>query len=114
MSLVFLWGSVAYIILYVEPDLLKDVFIPGLYLPFFGLVGIAIWYSLALILRRMWGSLLLTITLVGGMILSTQGLMFWGLGLALLLTLVIESWYIYMSHEKNRTVHEQKNRDSGI
>ena len=104
-----MWGAVAYIIVRVEPSLLKDVFVPGLYLPFFGLVSIALWYTIALFIRSFWQSLLLTVTVMLAMILTTLQLMFWGLALVLLLTLVIESWYIYSSHEKNRAKHEPKN-----
>ena len=114
MSLFFLWGAVAYIIMYVEPALLKDILIPGMYLPFFGLFTIALWYTIALFVRSLGKSLLLTMTIVAALILSTLQLMFWGLALVLLLTLVSESWYIYSSHEKNRAKHEPKNRVSGI
>lgn len=37
----------------------------------------------------------LSVTLMAGVILSMMGVMHWGLALALLLTLVIEGWYIY-------------------
>ncbi len=114
MSLACLWGAVAYIIMYVEPALLKDILIPGLYLPFMAIVTIAVWYTIALFIHSFGKSLLLTMTLIVALILSTLQLMFWGLALVLLLTLGIESWYIYSSHEKNRTNHEPKNRVSGL
>lgn len=109
-----MWGAVAYIIVRVDPILLKDVLVPGMYLPFFGLVGIALWYTIALFIRSFWQSLLLTVTILLALVLSTLQLMFWGLALVLLLTLVIESWYIYTRHEKNRTKHEPKDRGTGI
>jgi hypothetical protein len=114
ISLIFLWGSVAYIILYVDPDLLKDILIPGLYLPFFVMLTIALWYTIALLTKSAGKSLLITITLVGAIMLTTLKLMFAGLALVILLTLGIESWYIYKSHEKNHTTHEQKDRVSGL
>lgn len=97
----FLWGAVALVVLYVEPELLKDIIIPGSYLPFFILLGIALWHSL----RNFW----IATTIMLGIILSSMELMHWGLALALLLTLVMESWYIYHRHEKIRTTHEHKN-----
>lgn len=109
-----LWGAVAYIIVRVEPNLIKDIWIPGLYLPFFVIVSVALWYTIALFVHSFWQSLLLTMTIVLSLILSTLQLMFWGLALVLLLTLVIESWYIYSNHEKNRTKHEPKDRGTGI
>lgn len=94
-GLVALWGAVLAMIVYIEPSLLRDVVIPGSYLPFFGLVTSAIWYSLALLTKSGLKSLWLSLTIVAGMILNMLGLMHWGLLIALLLTLVIESWYIY-------------------
>lgn len=101
LSLMFLWGAVALVVLYVEPELLKDIIIPGSYLPFFILLGIALWHSL----RNFW----IATTIMLGIILSSMELMHWGLALALLLTLVMESWYIYHRHEKIRTTNEHKN-----
>ena len=101
-------------IVFVEPDLIKDVVIPGSYLPFYLLVTLALWYSLALMTRTVGGSLVLTITLVGGMVGAMLHLMHGGLAIALLLTLVMESWYIYHRHEKIHTTNEQKNRDTSL
>ena len=101
LSLVFLWGAVAGVVLYVEPELLKDIIIPGSYLPFFVLLGIALWYSI----RSFW----IAITITFGIVLSSMQLMHWGLALTLLLTLVMESWYIYHRHEKISATDEHKN-----
>lgn len=114
LSLVMLWGAVASTVMLVEPDLLKDIFIPGIYLPFFGLLGFTIWYTLALLIKSIWKSLFLTVTIVGGLILSTLGLMHMGLMIVLLLTFAIQSWYIYHYNEKANPSHEQKNRRSGL
>ena len=94
-GLVALWGAVGATIMYIEPSLLRDVVIPGSYLPFFVLVTAAVWYSLALMTKSGLKSLWLSLTIVGGLVLSMLKLMHWGLMIALLLTLVIESWYIY-------------------
>lgn len=114
MSLVLLWGSVIAVILFIEPDLLKDILIPGSYLPLFGLITLAIWYTLALLIRSIWKSLLVTCTLVGGLALTTMKLMHIGLAFVLLLTLVTQSWYIYRSHEKIKPTNEPKNRGTGL
>lgn len=109
-----LWGSVIAVIVYIEPDLLKDIIIPGSYLPFFGLATLAIWYTLALLIRSIWKSLILTLTIVGALALTTMRLMHIGLAFVLLLTLVTQSWYIYHSHEKIKPANESKNRGTGL
>lgn len=109
-----LWGMVVSMVLLVEPDLLKDIFIPGAYLPFFGLFGFTIWYTLAILIKSVWKSLFLTATIVGGLILSALGLMHMGLMIVLLLTFAIQSWYIYHRHEKINSTNEQKDRSASI
>ncbi len=109
-----LWGALASVIVFIEPDLLKDILIPGSYLPFFGLLASTIWYTLAVFIKPIWKSLILTMTIVTYFILSTLHLMYPALAIMLLLTLVIESWYIYHSHEKIQTSHEPKNRGAGL
>ena len=101
LSRVFLWGAVAGVVVYVEPELLRDIIIPGSYLPFFVLLEIALWHTT----QSFW----IATTIVLGVILSIMQLMHWGLAVALLLTLVIESWYIYLRHEKINTTDEHKN-----
>jgi len=92
---VTLWGAVATVIIYVEPELLKDILLPGSYLPFWMLFGFALWYTLAILVQGIAKGLLLATTIMGGFILSAIGLMHWGLLSVLLLTLLSESWYIY-------------------
>ena len=105
-----LWGALASVIVFIEPDLLKDILIPGSYLPFFGLLASTIWYTLAVFIKPIWKSLILTMTIVTYFILSTLHLMYPALAIMLLLTLVIESWYIYHSHEKSKQAMNQKSR----
>lgn len=95
VSLLTLWGAVASVIVFVEPELLKDIFLPGVYLPFWMLIGFALWYTLAIVCRSIVKGLVVTATVLGGLILSMLGLMHWGLAAVLILTLGIESWYIY-------------------
>lgn len=102
-----LWGAILLVVIYVEPELLKDVLIPESYLPFYLLLIIALWYTIAIFVRRVFASLILTITMVAGLVFSMLGLMHIGLALVILLTLVIESVYIYRSYEKNNASHEQ-------
>ena len=114
ISLIFLWSAVAAIVVFVEPSLLRDILIPGGYLPFFVILTLALWYTLALVARSAVYGLLLCLTIVLGVILSMLQLMHIGLAGALILTLVIESWYTYHRYEKIREIHEHKNRDTGL
>jgi hypothetical protein len=113
LSLVFLWGAVAAVLLYVEPELLRDILIPDSYFPFFALLTLATWYTLTLILRSAFYGMIISITLLSALVLLMLQLMHWGLGIALALTLVIESWYIYRN-EKIKSGHEQQNRKSSL
>ena len=114
LSLLCLWGALGAVIVFVEPDLLKDIFIQNSYFPFVALLTITLWYTIAIIIKSMSKSLMLTTTIMLGVVLSMTKIMHIGLLLVLLLTLVIESWYIYHRHEKIKPAHEQKNRDTGL
>ncbi len=114
VSLLVLWGAVAAVIVFIDPELIRDVLIPESYLPFYILLLFTIWYTLAFITKTTWLSLLLSVTLVGSMVLTMLKLMHLGLAVVILLTLVIESWYIYSRHEKIYPDNEQKNRDTSI
>lgn len=114
LSLIFLWGLVVFVILYIEPELIRDIMIPGLYLPFFALITITIWYTLSIFTKSIAYSLLITITIIFGLALTMLGLMHIGLGAVLLLTLLMESWYIYHRHEKIHPTNEQKDRGAGL
>jgi hypothetical protein len=114
ISLLLLWGAVAATIIYIDPELLKDIFIPNSYLPFLLLLTITIWYTLAVFIKSVWKSLVVTVTLMLAIVLSMFHIMYTGLAIVILLTLGIESWYIYHSYEKIHPTHEQKNRRTGL
>lgn len=44
-TLFVLWGAVGYLIIYIDPERVKDVGGEGLYLPMIVLAASAIWYS---------------------------------------------------------------------
>ncbi len=114
LSLIILWGVLVSMVMYLDPEIVKDVLVPGLYLPFFGILSFAIWYTLWIFLGSLFKSLLLATTVILGVVLSAAGLMHPGLAVVLVLTLVIESWYIYHSYEKINSAHERKDRGTGL
>jgi len=106
ISLLLLWGAVASTILYIDPELLKDIILPGSYFPFLILLTISLWYTLAIFIRSAWKSFLMTLTMIMGIVLSMFHIMHVGLLVVILLTLATQSWYIYSSHEKINTINE--------
>jgi hypothetical protein len=106
MALLLLWGSLVATVIYVEPGLIRDFVLPGSYFPFFVLLDLALWFTM----RNFW----IAATIVLAIILSTLHLMHWGLALVILLTLVMESVYIYGRHEKIHSTNEQKDRSTGL
>ena len=50
--ILLLWSLLGLMLVYVEPELVKDVLVPGLYLPFFLLFFPASFFSLALLLAN--------------------------------------------------------------
>lgn len=59
-----LWGMVALIIVDVDPVLLRDVWIEGIYLPFLLSVLLSLWYTFALVLKSYLRSLLISLLMV--------------------------------------------------
>jgi hypothetical protein len=73
IAIVMLWGVLAYIIGWVEPEQVRDVVIPGSYLPMTIPFAFALWYTSTVILRSGKKGLLLAlmgISLLYLMILS--------------------------------------------
>jgi hypothetical protein len=114
ISLVLLWGAVASVIVFIEPEVIKDILLPGAYLPFIVLLSMTIWYTLSVITKSISLSLMMTMSIMVGLILAMLRLMHAGLALVLLLTLVMESWYTYHRNEKIYPTNEQKNRGTGL
>lgn len=107
MSLVVLWGAVSIVFVYVEPEMLKDIIWPNTYLPMLILLFVSIFYSFLLIIKQLLTSLLMSLTIMLAIVLAMNQIMHIGLILVILLTLIIESVYIYRGNEKNITKNEQ-------
>lgn len=114
ISMLGLWGAVALVIIYIDPQLLKDILIPGLYLPFYILLLISLWYTISLVTKNILHSLIMSLIFITALLLSMFKLMHAGLIAVILLTLVIESVYIYRHNEKNSKHNELENRESSI
>ncbi|PIP51804.1 hypothetical protein COW80_00525 [Candidatus Beckwithbacteria bacterium CG22_combo_CG10-13_8_21_14_all_01_47_9] len=86
--IVILWSLLGLMLFFVEPELVKNILLPGLYLPFFLLFFPAGFFSLAVILGNTRRGLLVTIGLTCWLILRLYQLDN-GLNLLLILGILI-------------------------
>lgn len=70
----FFWATLGLMIFYLEPNLVKDIFIPGLYLPFFLNLFLALFLTLAIIFANSRRGFFLALGIVIFMILRLFGL----------------------------------------
>lgn len=97
VSMVGIWSVFGIFIWGVDPRIVKDILIPNSYTPFWLILTVSIWYSTIVLGIKWWQGLIITMTIVGGLVMSMVGIMHWGLFAIIILTLIIESWYIYRS-----------------
>jgi|GEM_PF-2145381 len=114
LSLIVLWGAVSIVFVYVEPEMLKDIFWPNTYLPMLILLFVSIFYTFFVFIKKLWMSTLIAMTIMLTIVLAMNRIMHLGLMLVILLTLIIESVYIYKRNENNITKNEQQDRGSSI
>jgi len=75
--IIILWGLLGALIYWMEPELVKDVVIPGLYLPFFLLFFPASFLTMALVLGNSRKGLLISLGITIGLILRVYRLDNW-------------------------------------
>jgi len=86
------WILVAGIILMVDPEIIKDIPVPGSYGLFFVSLGLATWFSAALVWGNYRRATLTTVVVVGFLILRLIKLGYWLNGVLLLgLAMVVDS-----------------------
>lgn len=99
LGLVSLWSLLAGMVIYVDPALVADVLWEKSYLPFMIILYVTLWYSLAMVVRKVWLAMVtaLIVTLAVG--LSIAQLLYWFVvvGIAVLLFVV---YYLYFSRLK--------------
>lgn len=88
LLILIFWIILGLLMFFVEPELVKDVFIPGLYLPFFIIFFPACFLTLAIILSNNRRSLLLTLGINALLILKVYGLNNW-LNLILIMGIIV-------------------------
>lgn len=99
LGVISLWSIVIGIVIFVDPSLLRDILIPGLYLPFVFAVFVALGYTILVITHSFWLSLVVAALICLAIVLSIMQMLFWfvGLGIFVLLSVVC---YIYFSQLK--------------
>lgn len=70
IAVTLMWGVVLGIIFYVDPALVKDVVVPGVYLPLVLSVAVSCWYSILLVTKSLKSASLVTIVIVIAMVTS--------------------------------------------
>jgi len=83
-----MWGCLGLLVYFVEPEMVKDILIPGLYLPFFLIFFPAVFLTLALFFGNSKKGLIYALGITTGLILQIYGLDNW-LSLALLAAIII-------------------------
>ena len=70
----FFWTTFGLMIFFVEPELIKDILIPGLYLPFFINLFLALFFTLAVIFVNSRKGFLISLSVISFLILRLFGL----------------------------------------
>jgi len=92
--ILFFWSLFWLIVFFVDPVLLKNIIIPGFYLPFFLILFMAIFLSLAVILANSKKSFLISLGLISFLILKLYQLAnFLNIILIVSLVLVLENYF---------------------
>lgn len=91
-----MWSLVLGMVVYVDPELVRDVILPGSYLPFLMLLFLALWYTSAVVVARMWLSFVTAFLLTLGVALSIAQMLYWFVGLGIV-TVLFVVYYLYFS-----------------
>ena len=86
--IILLWFTLVLLVYFVEPETIKDLLIPGAYLPFFANLSLALFLTLSLILANSKRAIIFTSGILIFLILRLWGLGNW-LNLILLLGIIL-------------------------
>jgi len=89
ISLMAIWGTVAYVVVYIDPELLRDVWIPGMYAPFQLLLGVAVWYTVSALIKSYGKAAIISLLVVLLMSLSILKVLNWISTLAIVVTTLL-------------------------
>ena len=69
-----LWSLLGAMVYFVEPELIKDILVPGLYLPFFVVLFPTVFFTLSIVLANARRGLFTTLGIIGFLILRVYQL----------------------------------------
>jgi hypothetical protein len=96
------WGSVVYMVIYIDPAIVRDIGFEGLYLPFITLFTLSFWYTIVTVTSSWKLATALSILTGLALILSIIKLMNWFTMVALILLM---GFTLYL-HMKRDSVNE--------
>lgn len=97
IAILSLWSVVAYIMIFLEPNSIKDVLIESIYLPFLVAVTVALGYTMSVIANKWWLAASVTGLLMLGLVLSILGLLNTFLVIVIALMIVFACYLSYLA-----------------
>jgi hypothetical protein len=77
VSAAMLWGVAIYIVVYIDPESVKDIGVEGAYLPFLAAILTALWYTVMIVMGSGLTALVVTALLGLALVLSMNQLLTW-------------------------------------
>ena len=77
LIVVLLWTTFGLLIFLVEPEMVKDILVKGIYLPFFLNLYLALFFTLAVIFGSSWRGFLAASAIISFLVLRLSGLGSW-------------------------------------
>ncbi|MEI6690721.1 MAG: hypothetical protein WCL07_03155 [bacterium] len=99
-----LWTIVGYMVIVIDPDILKNVLIEGAYLPFMACLMCALWYTSALIFSSWWRGLLISLTIIIQIGLRLMGIL---TILVIVISAVSIFCLLWISYQRNGRVKDK-------
>jgi len=72
--IIFFWSTFIFLIFFIEPDQVKDIIIPGAYLPFFINLFLALFFTLSVVFNNSRRGLLANLGVIAFLVLCFHGL----------------------------------------
>lgn len=114
ISLILLWGVVASIIMFIDPELLEDVWIDNLYAPFLLAVFAATWYTMTIITGSGSIGVINALLFVFGLVLLLLKVFNFFTGFALVSAILLLSHFAIKRNSKDTLLRSPKVDNLGL
>lgn len=108
ISMLFLWGVVVAMVIFVDPAMLKNIWLDDLYTPFLLSVLIASWYTMSLITGSGSIGFVSSLLVVLGMVLQLLKVFNWISGIAIVGTIISLSYFAIKRNGKDTLIQQTK------